>query len=403
MTTSTQTHAKVIEHTRRRFARVLVVDDHNGQRNTLMALLQREGFDVSGCSSASEALALVDQEEIAVAVVDLRLSDMSGAQLLEQLQRKNQTIRAIIHTAFASFESAKEAVNLGAFAYVEKSGDPLELLHHVHRAVKGHLSQYAEDLEAAVAERTALLQAREDLLKKAYAQLRDLTRQLEATKEEERKSIARELHDEFGQVLTGLKFDSTWVLRQLQRNRGLAPLHELQERVQGMNGLLDQAIQSVQRMATSLRPAVLDALGLVDALEWQVRDFRRRSGIPCDLHISPEAAHMQIPPNASTTLFRIIQEVLTNVLRHADATHVTIGLRVDANMLALEVQDAGVGFTREEANGATSYGIRGMEERASLLGGTFHIEGIPGKGTTVRVALPIHENGSSARMGYDTH
>lgn len=101
---------------------------------------------------------------------------------------------------------------------------------------------------------------------------------------------------------------------------------------------------------------------------------------------------MQIPPNASTALFRITQEVLTNVLRHADATQVTIGLRVDADMLALDVQDAGVGFTREEANGTTSYGIRGMEERASLLGGTFHIEGIPGKGTTVRVALPIHEH-----------
>lgn len=217
MTTLTQPHSKIVEPPRRRFARVLVVDDHNGQRNTLMALLQREGFDVLGCSSASEALTHVGQEEIAVAVVDLRLSDVSGAQLLEQLQQKTQTIRVIIHTAFASFESAKEAVNLGAFAYVEKSRDPLELLHHVHRAVKGHLSQYAEDLQAAVAERTALLQAREELLKNAYAQLRDLTRQLEATKEEERKSIARELHDEFGQVLTGLKFDSTWVLRQLQR------------------------------------------------------------------------------------------------------------------------------------------------------------------------------------------
>lgn len=166
-----------------------------------------------------------------------------------------------------------------------------------------------------------------------------------------------------------------------------------------MNGLLDQAIQSVQRIATSLRPAVLDALGLVDALEWQVRDFRRRSGLPCDLHISPEAANMQIPPNASTALFRIIQEVLTNILRHANATHVIIGLCVDADLLVLDVQDTGVGFTREEAHRMTSYGIRGMEERVSLLGGTFHIEGIPGQGTTVRVALPIHENEASARMG----
>ncbi len=497
-----------------RFQRVLVVDDHKGQLDTVVALLERDGFDVVGCARADEALALVEQEAFAVAVVDLRLSDSDGARLLEQLQGKSQSIRAIIHTGFGSFESAKEAVNLGVFAYVEKSGDPLELLHHVHRAFKGHLSQYAEALEAAVAERTSLLQAREeriqllldstaeaiygldlngrctfcnpacvrllgyhesvellgqdmlglmhrmrrnsaspssdmlglddvirqgkkahveneilwrsdgssfpaecwavpmyrhdirvgvvvtfvditerkqseDLLRKANARLRDLTRELEETKEQERKYIARELHDEFGQILTGLKFDSTWVLRKLQKQGSVAPLYDLEERVRGMNELLDQAIQSVQRMATSLRPAVLDALGLVDALEWQVRDFRRRSGLRCDLSISPETVQLEIPSDASTALFRIIQEVLTNVLRHANAKDVSIRLYVDGEALFLEIQDTGIGITEENLAGVTSYGIRGMEERVSLLGGEFYVSGFPEKGTTVQVTIPI--------------
>ncbi len=144
---------------RERISRLLIVEDDVSQLRTLKGIMAEEGFDVIGCATATEALAHVREEDFGVAVVDLRLPDLSGTELLERIQALNGRIRVIINTAYGSFDSAKDAVNLGAFAYVEKAGDPHELVRQVHRAFHYHLDQYAQDLEAAVAERTKDLRA----------------------------------------------------------------------------------------------------------------------------------------------------------------------------------------------------------------------------------------------------
>ena len=151
----------VSEEERARFSRILVVDDHPGQLKTILALLHGEGFDTQGCATASEALCYVEREEVGVAIIDLRLPDLEGTQLLEQLRTRRSAIKGIIHTGFGSLASAKEAMNLGAFAYVEKARNPGELINQVHRAVRSHLDHDAGNLESAVAQRTMLLQERE--------------------------------------------------------------------------------------------------------------------------------------------------------------------------------------------------------------------------------------------------
>ncbi len=143
---------------RERISRLLIVEDDEPQLRTLTAIMQDEGFEVIGCSTAAEGLDHIKQENVGVAIVDLRLPDLSGTRLLEQLQTLNGAVRIIINTAYGSFDSAKDAVNLGAFAYVEKAADPEELVRQVHRAFRTHLQHYADDLEVAVASRTSELQ-----------------------------------------------------------------------------------------------------------------------------------------------------------------------------------------------------------------------------------------------------
>jgi len=734
------------EEERARFSRILVVDDHPGQLKTILSLLHREGFETKGCMTATEALSYVEREEVDVAILDLRLPDLKGTRLLEQLRRKRSTIKGIIHTAFGSLSSAKDAMNLGAFAYVEKANDPRELIKQVYRAVRLHLDLYAGDLESAVAHRTALLEkseehyrflvdnvsvgiheidlegrilsmnrtglkmlgkgdkaqvkglpyldlvaekdrerlggllakafagnsaefefsspgdngtnrvffshlipiqdteekvyklmgvtqeiterkqaewavlesearlqaildntmaviylkdaqgryllinrrfeqvfnlqrdavkgktdydlfpfgiadvfvkndqtvlktgkpmqleevaphpdglhtyisdkfplhdsegqpyalcgistditerkkmedalrftqfavdcagdaifwagpdkrftyvndeacrslgyTREELLQmsipevsvnhdsqryqwniqqlrekqkiqyesvhrrkdgtffpteislnllphdnreftcgiirditerkeaeqklqKAYDGLREVSRRLDNAEEAERKRIARELHDEFGQVLTVLKFDLAWIVRMVKGDFAALRETELIGKLQSMTDLTDKSIQTIRRIASSLRPPLLDDLGLIPALEWQTREFQVRTGITCNLFCPPTMNQVEIAQEHATALFRITQELLTNVMRHAQASCVNIEFKEEEGILILKVEDNGVGIKDDQ--GTHSLGLLGIRERVGILGGDFTILGEPGKGTTALV------------------
>jgi len=221
----------------------------------------------------------------------------------------------------------------------------------------------------------------------AYERLRDLTLRLEHTKEEERKRIARELHDEFGQLLTGLKLDLAVLGKQLAK--GVATSQpELIEKLHSMAALVDDSIQLVRKVASSLRPSILDDLGLVPALQWQAREFEARAGIPCETALSPNLSQRGLDPDRSTALFRIAQELLTNVMRHAHASRVRLALREESEGLLLEVSDNGRGIAEREYVNPTTLGLRGLQERVALFGGTLHIDGDPEKGTTVRAWMP---------------
>ncbi len=223
-------------------------------------------------------------------------------------------------------------------------------------------------------------------LQTAYVRLREITRRLDNVEEAERKRIARELHDEFGQTLTALKFDVSWVKRKLKGKLEVSDETQLMSKLDSMSALADQSIQTVRRIASSLRPPLLDDLGLVPALEWQARDFQRRTGIACDFSSGSTLTQILISQEKSSSFFRITQELLTNVLRHAHASRVNIEIKEAANMLTLKVHDNGIGIGKGQSS--HSLGLLGMKKRAASLGGDFTIWSEPGKGTTAQIQIP---------------
>jgi PAS domain S-box-containing protein len=222
----------------------------------------------------------------------------------------------------------------------------------------------------------------EEELRTSREELRALAGRLLSVREDERARIAQDLHDTLGQSVTGLKLDLAWLATRLPA--GQTPLRE---KLEASQALADSTIQTVRRICTELRPSVLDELGLVAALEWQAREFQGRTGIWCEC--IAEQPDITVEPEASTALFRICQEALTNVARHAHATRVRIIVREEAGTLVLTVADNGRGIPEPERTNRTSLGLLGMRERALQVRGEISIVGRPGEGTTVTVRVPL--------------
>ncbi|MBZ0116651.1 MAG: HAMP domain-containing protein [Sandaracinaceae bacterium] len=227
------------------------------------------------------------------------------------------------------------------------------------------------------------LAARQQEAREAQDRLRALSHRLQAARDEEAGRIARELHDELGQILTGLKMEVSTVFRAGARSGSPAARDEA---IAQISARIDSAIDSVRRISSELRPPVLDRLGLAAAVDWLVRECEAKSGlaIVLDVHNLPEP----IDALVSTTVFRIVQEALTNVVRHAEATEVSVDLVGDESGLSLTIRDDGKGIDAAAVEGHQALGILGMRERVHLLGGSFRIEGEPGRGTTIRVEVP---------------
>ncbi|HYL80615.1 MAG TPA: PAS domain S-box protein, partial [Candidatus Acidoferrum sp.] len=235
-------------------------------------------------------------------------------------------------------------------------------------------------------------QQAEAALRASREQLRALAGHLQSVREEERTRIAREIHDELGQVLTGLRMDLTRLARRLPAEQAA-----VRNDMQAMLALVDSSIQAVRRIATDLRPGVLDDLGRVAALEWQAQEFQERTGTPCQF--TADRIELAPDPEVGTAVFRICQETLTNVARHAEASQVTVRLKEEARFLVLTVADNGRGIPDHGLANRASLGLLGMRERARLLGGKVSIEGRAGEGTTVSVQIPLMPPGPQATGG----
>lgn len=218
-------------------------------------------------------------------------------------------------------------------------------------------------------------------LEESRQRLRELAAQNETTREEERKHIAREVHDELGQVLTGLRMDLSLLG---MRHETLDPA--LKDKIVDMKALVDRAIQGVRNVAVNLRPTALD-MGLVSAIEWLCAQFSERSALPCLLHATDDNIDLDEP--RAVVVFRIVQESLTNISRYARASRVDIALGRQGNELWLEVRDNGQGFDPATASRTKSFGLLGMRERAIALGGLVDIQSSPGQGTVIGVSIPI--------------
>ena len=217
---------------------------------------------------------------------------------------------------------------------------------------------------------------------KSQQELRNLSARLQSLREEERTSVAHEINNELRQALTALRMDLAWLSKRLPEENKV-----LLDKTETMSEVIDATSQVVRRISTNLRPGMLDDLGLVPAMEWLAGEFRERTGTKVGVTFEPE--DIVLERDLSTAIFRIFQELLTNVSRHARATRVVASLKEKAGMLELRVKDNGRGIKERQISGSKSLGLVGIRERAYLFGGKLEIKGTPGKGTTAIVCIPV--------------
>jgi PAS domain S-box-containing protein len=227
----------------------------------------------------------------------------------------------------------------------------------------------------------------EEALKATTEQLRALSARVQSAREEEGQRIAREIHDELGGALTGLLWDLQNIDKSLLTLDQRPELDRIRGRIASMTELIDSTISTVRRISSDLRPALLDDVGLVAAIQWYLQQFQARTGIRCEYDASIET--VDVDADRANAVFRICQEILTNVLRHAAATRVRVQVRQDERWLVLGVEDDGRGITDEESRGERSLGLVGMRERARLVGGDITVGALPGGGTSVIVRVPL--------------
>lgn len=225
----------------------------------------------------------------------------------------------------------------------------------------------------------------EEELKDSYDHIRALATHLQNIREEERASIAREIHDELGQQLTGLKMDIAWLARKLGKQD-----EEIEKKIKSIVQLTDETVKTVRRISTELRPSILDDLGLIAAIEWHSVEFENRFSI--QTVFKPEISQLDLEPATAIGLFRIYQESLTNVLRHANAKKITSTLYMKDNVLVMNITDDGEGFDINAIDDKKTLGLLGMKERTLIMGGYYEIKSNFGKGTSVTVSVPLSNN-----------
>ena len=234
----------------------------------------------------------------------------------------------------------------------------------------------------------------EEQLKTKSEQLRALMSSVSSAREKEGIRIAREIHDELGSALTSMKWDLEAIDRVVSRVGDAVLSSSLQAKINAMSGVVDTTIDVVRRISAELRPSILDDLGLAAAVEWQAQQFQSRTGITCSYACS--VSHIGLDAERSTAIFRIFQEALTNVLRHAKATKIDVSIAEEKEELVLRVRDNGRGILESERTGLRSLGLLGMRERADLMGGSIEITGLQGTGTIVVLRVPHSDRGSAA-------
>ena len=369
---------------------ILLVDDEPKNLFALRELLAPLRQNIITAPNGEEALRVALKHDLAVILLDVRMPVMDGfetARMLRGRERSRTTPIVFLTAAAEEMDSVFRGYEVGAVDYLIK---PI-----VPEVLKSKVSVFVE------------LERKNRQLADSEQKLRALASHLISVREEERAHIAREIHDELGQVLTGLKMEVAWLAKRLNDDQ-----KPLLEKTESMGQLIDQTVQTVRKISTGLRPEVLDEMGLVAAIGWQAKEFQKRTGIRCRLSLPQEIGTLE--RELSTTMFRVFQEILTNVARHSRATRVDVDLKNQQKSLVLEVAARymdrgnlflvrddqvaglaaligavnGVGINTGERNGRRSLGLLGMQERALRVGGEVNIGSAPGHGTKVVVTIP---------------
>lgn len=462
------------------FKKILIVEDNLNQSKSLSDIIRVNGYKPEIAVSAGETLSKMGTETPVVALIDLKLGNESGLEVIRAIKERSPHTECIVLTGHVSQSSAIEAIDLGAYSYLQKPYEMDQLLLTIERAIEKQLTEKAkraaeekfavafrsnpgavsistlpderfidvndsflslsgykrrEVVEQTCAEigfwavseqhrkfikelqdlgmvnnfeitfrckngelHTGLISAETIYLnekscilaviiditqrRRAEEALRELATHQESIREEERTRIAREIHDDLGQLLTALKMDICWIVKKIPASQ-----QALLEKTDRMIGLTDNLIKSVQKISADLRPGLLDDLGLAAAIDWEMKSFQERTGINCSLVFHPE--QIKLDKGCTTALYRIFQETLTNIARHAAASRVEVNLKAGMEWLSLVIRDNGIGITEEQIHSHRAYGLNGMRERVQRLDGKLHINGILNKGTEIEIKIPL--------------
>ncbi|MBU0590382.1 MAG: response regulator [Gammaproteobacteria bacterium] len=388
--------------------RILIIDDDPTILLLLDMMLRAEGYkNIELLEDSRQARNIYRSQPADLILLDINMPHLSGFEVMEQLTGLEDPLLApiLVLTADHGRESLLQSFASGARDYISKPFDRLELVARVENLLavqRGRRAIYEQKtlLQELVMLRTnellesnQQLQAKVSALKNAEAamslareDLRELVGHQETIREDERKRIAREIHDELGSLLTGIK-----ACLSVMGEHGGRTGKTTQQLLDDATGLANTAIDTVRRVITDLRPSVLDHLGLWSGLEWYVSQTAARTGLACDFQVDESTSSLEINPECSTMLFRIVQEALTNVVRHAEASHVTVHATQRDGNVVIEVADDGKGIAAERLQSRRSFGLQGMRERAQYFGGQFSIQ--PGKecGTVVLVQCPLQK------------
>lgn len=380
--------------------RILLVEDSTRDAELIVHELRRGGYDPihERVDTAPAMTAALERQPWDLVISDHALPGFNALAALELLKNTGVDLPFLIVSGALGEEMAVAAMKAGAHDYLMKNKLG-RLLPAIERLLKeAEVRRQRNRAETQLQSKTTALEnalrESEEQFRLSRERMRALAVRLQSAREEERTMVAREIHDELGQALTGLKMELAWLAKRTRPTGEAGAISAVKQKFESMSKLLDQTIHTVRRIATELRPGVLDDLGLSAAIEWYLQEFQRRTGLGCDLGM--DATRMDyLGPDRSTAVFRIFQEILTNVARHAQATKVSVNITEQGCNLVLKVQDDGRGITEEQVLGTQSLGLLGMQERVHVFGGSISFVGKRGQGTTVLVLIPLEKEGPS--------
>jgi len=341
---------------------VLIVDDDHTARETIVAMLEGEKYQLELAKNGAHALQLLDKLQPDLIILDVMMPGMDGFEVCRRIRStpKLAEVPIILLTALDDRASLLRGLESGADDFLSKPVDRHELKARIRTITR--LNRY-----------NTLMKQREDLS--------EMAERLVSAQERERQRISRELHDDLGQALTS----HLLALKDLQNNVSL-PADVLRERVQTLHDESFELFGKIHRLAQDLRPPVLDTLGLALAMETYCGEFNRRTKIP--VNFNTDSPLPELPDVHTITLYRVLQEALTNIIKHAEATQVWVDLTLEDQTISLTVQDNGHGFIHTDTP-SSGIGLRGLHERVTLAGGKFNISSSPVRGTILLAQFSI--------------